>query len=350
MLHIILLILKILGCILLALLGLLLIILLIVLFVPIKYDISGSYYNSPNAAAKVTWLFGIIKANAEFKEKQFRIQVKLLWKTLFDTQKEKTSEDVFTENIDEQALLDDPVITEFEQSSDMTSSTENISSETVISQKNFDPSSQKDADISVPSETKKESLNLKKDSTKEESNDTSVKRRVFLKKKKVKKEKIKNNGPKIPITEKMLSIIDRFIDKIDDSLEHIEEKIESLSCKLNKIDRFIHAECTQNSIILVKKMLLSIIKHILPRKANGKIHFGLDKPSSTGKILGYASAFYPLYGKSIQLEPDFENKVIEGELEFRGSIQLYIFAAWLLRAVLCKDIRKLIKYIKHLKG
>ena len=76
----------------------------------------------------------------------------------------------------------------------------------------------------------------------------------------------------------------------------------------------------------------------------------MDKPSKTGRILGCASAFYPSYGDSLQLIPDFENKIIEGDLAIQGRIQLYIFVVWAIRAVLSKDIRKLIKYIKHLKN
>ena len=96
-------------------------------------------------------------------------------------------------------------------------------------------------------------------------------------------------------------------------------------------------------------MLKSILKHLAPKDIQGRVHFGMDKPSKTGKILGYASAFYPLYSNKVQLEPDFEKAVIEGHLNMRGGIRLYIFVFWALRLILCKDVRKLIKYVKHLK-
>ena len=91
-LHIILFLLKIIGCILLTILGLVLILLLIVLFVPIRYDVSGSYYNTPVFMGKVSWLFGTVKATVEFKDNQLRVVAKLLWKTLMDTNKKENTD------------------------------------------------------------------------------------------------------------------------------------------------------------------------------------------------------------------------------------------------------------------
>ena len=99
MLHIILFLLKILGCILLVILSLILILLLVVLFVPIRYDVSGKYYGTPEFLGKITWLFGAISATSDFKDKKLSVRVKFLWKTFIDTEKEKDtkSEDQLSE-------------------------------------------------------------------------------------------------------------------------------------------------------------------------------------------------------------------------------------------------------------
>ncbi len=333
MLHIILFILKCIGCVLLALLALILLLLLIVLLMPIRYNVSGNYYGTPEFSGKVTWLLGILKAQAEFKDKKFRLHVKIFWKTLFDSGKE-TSEEEIKESVSDTKVNPIP--------------------------ENSKTDVQNEADVSIvhttsdPSKTPVDSSVVKQNKesdVKEDKKQNKNQKRFSFKRKKVKKpEKTKVKGEKVPFLEKIVLWIDRMIDKIDDTMDQIDEKVDQVSNKVSKVERFIQAECTQNSLMLLKKMLISILKHIAPSKISGKVHFGLDKPSKTGRIIGYASAFYPLYGNSLQLIPDFENKIIEGNLDVRGKVQLYIFVVWAIRAILSKDIRKLIKYVKHLKN
>ena len=61
---------------------------LIILFVPIKYQFSGGYLEKPDVDAKVSWLFGLIKAQALLKEQNFHVRVKVAWKQLFKMDKE----------------------------------------------------------------------------------------------------------------------------------------------------------------------------------------------------------------------------------------------------------------------
>ena len=115
-------------------------------------------------------------------------------------------------------------------------------------------------------------------------------------------------------------------------------------------EKFWNADFTQGSIAFGKKAAASLLRHVLPKKAAGHVHFGFDKPADTGKILGYASMLYAWYGDSLTLQPDFDRAVLEGNIDIRGSIRLYIFLYWGLRGILNKDLRKLIKFIKHFKG
>ena len=334
MLHIILFILKILGCILLAVLGLLLVLLCILLFVPIKYDFDGSYMEQPDLRMKVTWLFGIVKAHVGFKDQQLLVQAKLAWKSLYRMEKD------FTKKDSKEMDSDDGKNVETEPVSDVVKTDSNIETVQQPAQNKVEQKPNSDG------ETATVILEPKSSAKDQKKNNQKSKRKLS---KKDKTAEHTSNVQKQSIFEKMMFKIEQLIEKIENSTEKMEEKIDDLSCRLNKIDRFISAECTQNSIALARRMLVSVLKHMAPKRVKGKIHFGLDKPSATGKILGYASAFYPLYADDIQIEPDFENKVIEGNLDLKGRIQLYIFVFWALRMILCKDVRKLIKYLKHLK-
>ena len=345
-LHIILLILKILGCILLALLGILLILLCIILFVPIKYKFSGAYLEKPDMDAKVSWLFGLIKAQAKFRDQSFNVCVKVAWKQLFNMDKELKKQEASDLDETEESTKNMDSGQFAEKDKDVL---ENHSESVQLESPNLDQKNVSNNE--AVSQTRRSNEEISFDKT--ISNDFSkTESKEKHRKKSLKKDKdkaVKSNADKQSVFEIIMIKLEQLIDKIDMTAEKAEEKLDQLSCRLNKVDRFLSAECTQNSLLLARRMLFSILKHIAPKRVSGHIHFGMDKPSKTGRILGYASAFYPLYADSIQIDPDFEKTVIEGDLNMSGGIQLYIFVFWGLRIILCKDVRKVIKYVKRLK-
>ena len=116
MLHIILLILKILGCIILGILALLLAAVLIALFVPFKYELSAAYDGQPEASGKLSWLFGAMKVQGEFKDKKLWARASILWFRIFsmgetaDAQTDDVPEE--TEKSSASAELSEPTQTE----------------------------------------------------------------------------------------------------------------------------------------------------------------------------------------------------------------------------------------------
>jgi hypothetical protein len=72
-------------------------------------------------------------------------------------------------------------------------------------------------------------------------------------------------------------------------------------------------------------------KKILPRKLRADIHFGFDDPAMTGQVLAIASMFYALYYECVDLEPDFENEVLEGTIYMKGKIRLLYFVSFVLK-------------------
>ena len=72
----------------------------------------------------------------------------------------------------------------------------------------------------------------------------------------------------------------------------------------------------------------------------------MEDPATTGKILGTASAFYPLWGGNITLEPDFNEKKIEADVDFKGKIVLALLVIPAIKVWFNKDI----KYIRRKVG
>ena len=316
MIHIILLILKILGCIILGILALLLAVLLIVLFVPFRYELSAAYDGEAEAFGKLSWLLGALRVQGSFKDKKFQARVSVLWFQVF-SMGEKTEEAVGN---DEKAADDTTEIS----SSDLNNpESPKIWAEPEVPSGSKAPENPGHTDSSqAPVETGTKSLPKPK--------------------KKEKKQKPKKPG----LGERFSKVFEGLEKKISSA----EKQYEKLVHKKELLERFWNAEFTQRSIAFAKKALFSILCHLRPKHLSGNIHFGFDKPSDTGKVLGYASIFYAWYGNSLKLHPDFEKTSLDGDIHIQGSVQLYIFLYWGLRGLLNKDLRKLLKYIKHYKG
>ena len=86
----------------------------------------------------------------------------------------------------------------------------------------------------------------------------------------------------------------------------------------------------------------SDIKKIGPAVIKGKIQFGTGDPCSTGQALGVLGICYGWIGDQIEIEPDFENEVLKGELFIKGRfrvISLLIIGVKLLKDEGFKKLR-----------
>lgn len=83
-------------------------------------------------------------------------------------------------------------------------------------------------------------------------------------------------------------------------------------------------------------------RHSKPKKIKGRIHFGTSDPCTTGQILGVLGAGFGILGAGVTIEPDFEEAVLEGYLEVKGRIQVYMLL-WILKDVFWSDEWKYFK-------
>lgn len=330
MIHIILLILKILGCIILGILALILAALLIILFVPFRYEFSAVYDDELEAAGKFSWLFGAVKAQGKFKDKKLRARVSVLWFRLFGMGEEAAEAAEHAE----EAVEHEEVVEHTEEVAEIEK--DNLEEDFGEIQEMDEPSLNEPPEDSVNSA---ESVEL----------DDSKKGRKLPKfKKRAKSEKSKKRlKPEKPGLGERLS---KVFEGLERKFASVEKQCEKLVRKKELAERFWNADFTQRSVVFVKKALLSILGHIRPKKLSGNIHFGFDKPSDTGRILGYASLLYAWYENSLNLYPDFEKTALDGNIYIRGSVQLFPFLYWGLRGILNKDLRKLLKYIKRYRS
>lgn len=104
------------------------------------------------------------------------------------------------------------------------------------------------------------------------------------------------------------------------------DKIKSIIEKKEELQGFLQDGGHKKAFGILKKEVFRLWKVIRPRTLRMWVHFGFEDPYLTGKVLAALSMLYPWYGDSVEIEPNFEEKVLEGNLHIRGRLYL----VWLL--------------------
>ena len=116
-------------------------------------------------------------------------------------------------------------------------------------------------------------------------------------------------------------------------------RIKSLKDAKSNLDQFPWREWLE----LGKDIVIRFFKHVLPQKLRGTITFGCSDPAYTGYVTGIAAVFYPKYGESFSLYPDFERKVFAALCEGKGRIRLGYILVLVVSILREKSVRIMIK-------
>ena len=316
MLHILLLILKIIGIILAAILGIIILLLGIVLFVPIRYEISAKCdgtVETLKAKAKATWLLHLLRADVLVKGNKIKWQVRVAWikkssaMALGGRKEEKNHETKEDESEKESQKVEEAVI--------------------------------KNEDIEETSESCEEKCETHPEEIKE--NRLEEDQKIVCEKCEVSSE----TGETISEESEKKSVGS----KIKEKYEKIKVSIDDLLNKKDKVCDLLTDESHIRAFKKLKKELFILLKRLKPKKVQIKMKFGFDDPSVTGKVLGGISMIYPFLGDTTEIIPDFENKILKGNVYIKGRIRISHFAALAVKLLLCKDIRTSYKDIKNFK-
>ena len=317
MLSIILLILKYIGIILLGLIAIILLLLCLVLFVPVHYKISGSYYNETfKGNVFVSWLIKIFRVQVSIEDVDSQVEIKIFGFTLSGEKESakkilKEAVEKPTKDIEEQ--VEEYIEKEYEEET----------GEKII----------------------KDNEDSKNDIEKEKTNTKNIK-----------EEKMTDSPTQLTVTneledikgsEKNTGYSEKEKEKTPKKNKQKEKKKKTSKLKLLKqkiieIKIFITDESNQNAFKLLWKETKYIFKHIKPKRFEVKARIGTGDPAETGKLLGGLSLLYMIKKSKIIIEPDFDNKVYEGEIKLYGKVRLIIFVKSFINILLDKNIRKII--------
>lgn len=311
MLHIIFFILKCIGWFLLAILGLVLLLTCIVLFVPFRYQVQGECTGKLNTLCgkiRFSWLLHLLDGTVAYQDGEADWNIRIAWKRI-------------TSDLEAQSIEEDEA-----PGRDTGSDKEESNAANVIEASEKIPEPKK-------LETKAQSLKEKKTASKET---------------RTQKEKTVDTALKIK-KEKKESRISKIFEKIKYTFKKICGTISSLKEKKDKIMTFLTDEVHQSAFRAALKEVKKLLLRLRPKRLEGRVHYGFEDPSLTGYVLAAASMVYPLFGEQAEIHPDFENKVLEGEVNVTGKIRtIYaVMMGWNL--IWNKNVRTTFKHIRKIK-
>ena len=305
MIHILFLILKIIGCILLFLLVILLLLILTILFYPVKYRFSAKGENTLDtlvAYGKVSWLFHLISGSASYEHGELKWKLRLAWKK-FDSSEEEQKE------TSEKPMVSEPLEKEPLEGKKM-------------EVKNNPP--EKDVKIAKASEK----------GTKIEK-EPGIEKESGTEKTKVREERRSENVQ----TESKLKKIKYTFQKLCGTIKKAGEKKEFLTA-------FLTYEKHQRAFEAVKKELCHLLHVLKPKKLQANVTFGFSDPSWTGYMLAFLGSIYGLIGEYVQIQPDFEERKLEGNASAEGKIRVIYFAVPAWKLFWNKDVKITYKHIR----
>lgn len=377
MLQIIWMICKIILLVILILLGLILTILLIVLFVPVRYKINAAYSDELELDGTVSWLFHIIHVRARMNGDKKQYKLRLFGKTIYDSlwpesrrKKRKKHNDGYkvkaakaekkaankankkidkitnvnnetnkNDVTDENNTTNENNTTTGKTENDLLQNSKVSSSDYILEHNNnLDGTEQ---DIINNSAT----LYDEYDIIREEEAKNSDGEGHAKNKKGLSKLLTKITAKLKAFFAKVLSVIR----KIKEKIINIFKSLANIKRKLKLIKEFIRDEVNKEGLRVVFGSAKKLIKHILPKRFRANVVFGTGDPCSTGQALGVAGLLYGIYGDNVHITPDFENKVIEGDLYAKGRIRLVTVLIIVIKLIFDKRFKRLKKNAITLK-
>lgn len=345
--HIILLLLKIIGWLLLIVLGLIVLTVCLVLFTPFRYQVQAKCdgdVSSLAAEANLSVFFHLVRASVRYVDQKLSWQLRVAWKKFSSEPKGESVEEIKQEV--GHAVKD--VAEDVEQAGEEVWQGESVQQavETVEKEEPQTTSPPKETASQTKETTLQEMVPQQKETPPKAASQTKEPRQEKVlpppqeksKKEKPKKEKDKKGEDKQK--ESNFSKIKGIIEKLKCTLREICDKIETLKKKKDVLTDFITNETHVGALKKVLAELKRLLRRLLPKKFQADVHFGFEDPSITGRVLAGVSMVYPALCEHAQICPDFQQKVLEGNVFIKGHVRACIFASMGIRLLLNANVRR----------
>lgn len=327
MVHIILLILKIAGIVLLSLLGILILLVLMVLFVPVRYNISADYHSRLTANIKISWLLNVLRLKASYAN-DLSVKAYAMFFKIFDNNSDKEKKQ---KNKEGDKCIDDMYVADSSQETagQYAAVRQNETSGAGNSQDTAVQVEALEADIKQHIESRSNNQHNEDDKHNRQSVSQPHKKKDLIGRLKAALNSVKD---------KLISIKSKF----KKLLKAIADKKRSAWQKINDLKVIINDEENKELVRLIKKELKELIREITPVKYDVNVRYGCEEPYMTGRILGVIAVIYGITGVQFNITPEFEQKVLEGDIYMKGRVRIYRLLLIALRVYKNNRFRKLV--------
>ena len=346
MLHILLFILKIIGILLLSILGLILLILALVLLVPVRYRavLQMRTIAEYSADGKVSWLFGLICLTGGYDGEQVKLDIRIFGHSLLHKKPEKqkkrrkkppqrqTGEQPAVreikaekENIEPENTECMPFVEQAGPKQDEKTSVQEIS-DTEDGGADAD-----EAEISNTEDGRTDADEA------EQTSGTHEKNHMW--------QKLRNGSARLS---RIPSQIRQKASSIGHTWKNLSKRKDHLQSTVEKYHSFWNRTCTQAAKDHILREVKYLLRHILPEKLEGILTFGFEDPATTGQVLGILCVLAVFTGNHLEVNGNFEGKMLEGDVSIKGHIRLCHIAKSAISLLIDKNIRTTIKGFRRL--
>lgn len=356
MLHIILFILKIIGIILLVILGIILLAILAVLFVPVRYKVNAQYPDRPYVDTRVSWLLHLVRCRIIY-DKDLTIKAKILFFNLYGHESEKKMKKQAKEagktifdDMEEEKNRDYEKSGSDSSDHKVTNTAGDIDSESAAAAKDrlikniANSKTQEQISEKVESQEKEnQHVSLEKeilhDSSEKEIHDSS-------------EEEPKYNKPGFFrwirwICKKAVRKIKHWYHLIYALFTGIAHKTidlkNTVTTKITSVLETINDPENRELVAFLWSQIKILLRKIRPRRYKIRIHYGFEDPETTGKIAMYAAFAYGLLGIRMDLTPEFNQVILEGNVTLRGHVRVISLLIIALRVYTNRLVKKIIR-------
>ncbi len=143
-----------------------------------------------------------------------------------------------------------------------------------------------------------------------------------------------------------------FFRSLPERLKKKKEKAASIMKKVGAIKNEMTDPHNKEAIKHLLSEVKNLLSHYKPRHLKMNLEFSTGDPAKTGELLGVISVLPFAYLKGNRLVPDFaaDAAYIRGKASISGHVILFFAVAAGVRLIMDKNIRRLIKHVKAIKG
>ena len=146
--------------------------------------------------------------------------------------------------------------------------------------------------------------------------------------------------------EKIAGRLRAFFQKIKYTFQRLCGKIKTLSEKKEKVKEFLTDEVHRRAFQKTKTEFSRLLRRIRPKKLKGTVHYGFEDPYHTGQVLAALGVAYPWLGEAVSVYPDFEKRILQGDLYVKGTVRALYVVLLIWKLVWCKDVRTTYHHIR----